>query len=166
MASEGGPRDYSWAEWAEIADLTGEIDFGCDFDCNGRCKSTKNAPPSRLTERGCCVHCANCAGYLKEVPIEAVEELEALFSDADGFWRPDGCVLPQAWRSSTCLEYYCGCPGPGEDLDVPGKPAYTAWNAWTGLVDNTGGHSVAQVRALLQGAGLLRTEQLVTISDA
>jgi hypothetical protein len=146
---------YSWDDWAEIADLAGEIDFGCGFDCDGKCNGMRNHACSWDTEKACCAGCADNTGYLSRVPIEAVAAIEALFDDDDGFWRPDGCALPQAWRSRICIGYYCGDPGEADP---------NAWNAWRDLINGRGENSVGQVRALLRDAGMLKTGQLVTIN--
>ncbi len=159
-ASKGGPNGVSWADWAEIADLASEVDFGCDFDCNGKCKSIRRGDFNcKGGHKACCVECAGNIGYLEEVPDDAVETIEALFDDNDGFWHPDGCALPHAWRSSICLGHYCSRPD-----KVGSKLGENAWYAFDDLVNGRGDRRVAQVRALLRNAGLLRTEQLVTIS--
>lgn len=61
----------------------------------------------------CCYHCSRMVGYFE--PSEHDRLIHALqavpFDQETGFWKAgQGCTLPRALRSDTCIGYFCG-PG-------------------------------------------------------
>lgn len=102
------------------AEKTSQIDYGCGFDEQGRCKMMRKFDPKTMDDRtfglgkmACCVHCNIAGGYLDSIPADAVTTVKKAWSDETGFWREGiGCTLPRKWRSDTCLGYNCG---PTED---------------------------------------------------
>ena len=120
MVSESAPRGMTWKVWAEIAEFSETVDFGCGFDCNGKCTSIRMGPSNwtNREESACCSDCANSSGYLQDIPIEAVATVKAIFDENTGFWAPGGCRLPRKWRSYACLTYRCYRAGmDGESKD-------------------------------------------------
>lgn len=119
-SSDGRVNFVDWAGWAVIAEFAGTVDFGCGFDCNGKCASTREERGSdwtNETERACCKSCAGEVGYLRRLPREAIATVRALFDSDTGFWRPNGCILPRKWRSYTCLRYRCHCAEENDKTD-------------------------------------------------
>ncbi len=116
--------NYTWEEWAQIANRLEMVDFGCRFDADGGCAKRKC-----FDKRACCSNCVNTFGYLKTIPAEALEVCLANFKRGNGFWTPQGCTLPWKYRSSTCMSYRCPVVREGEG---------TAWLAFykaVGLCD-------------------------------
>ena len=122
----------AWKSHAEYADLTGLIDFECNFK-NGLCKyhadgilriksyrKQKRAHKSRsnkdMIQRRidrvytcCCFGCYNSVGHLDSVKAFDIDFLAKRFKPDIGFWRKGkGCVLPRGKRSITCLGFRCG----------------------------------------------------------
>ncbi len=122
-----------WGLYERYADLTGLIDFQCDF-MNGQCKMNNryNCPDSlkddkhrlrscesarrrkqiRLAIRSrqmcCCRGCYGSIGYLRAVNHNDIDMIAKHFKPEIGFWRKDGgCVLPRRKRSAVCLGYSC-----------------------------------------------------------
>lgn len=120
MVSKQHHHGYSWEEWATIANVLKDVDFGCHFDCFGGC--TKRLMTDK---RACCSDCAFSFGHLKTIPEEAVEVCMANFKRGNGFWTPQGCTLPWEFRSSTCLSYRCQRVREDEDANV-WLPVYKA----------------------------------------
>ena len=104
--------EYTWVEWFEIAAQLEGVDFGCRFDADGCSKRTG------FDRRACCSNCCNMFGYLKTIPSEALEICLASFKRGNGFWTPQGCVLPWKYRSSTCMSYRCPRVRENEDAAV------------------------------------------------
>lgn len=98
-----------WAAWTEYAEHVKSVDFGCHFDCDGKCACSRDDRDMADWggKKACCVGCASNKGYLDCIPAEALELVESLYDDEDGFWRPGGCTLPHEYRSHTCLNYTC-----------------------------------------------------------
>lgn len=107
MESHVGPYNIKWEDWADFAKESQTIEFGCDFDCNGQCNGFRDSIWESNRGCGCCRDCAYHRGYLDSIPPETATQVQALFDDTLGFWRPGGCTLPVAWRSRTCLTYAC-----------------------------------------------------------
>jgi len=103
---------YTWIEWYLITEQVSKIDFGCRFDCGGCIKRTAS------DIRACCSGCADCLGYIKSLPPEAIEIAIREFDEHDGFWRKDGCILPWKYRSPLCLTYRCPNIRINEDKNV------------------------------------------------
>ena len=120
MAHAKAPTGASWEEWAEFAEFTRTVDFGCKFDCEGECSGTREGDWSGSNGRGCCRDCARNHGYLDRLPEHAVEEVSNLYDDSKGFWRPGGCVLPAEYRGIVCLTYRCGAKGRKRSDDPAG----------------------------------------------
>lgn len=156
-----GPYGYTWAEWHEIVDFLGQLEYECEFDCNG-CKSNRKHAGS--AGRGCCGGCHN-GGYGVNVPPEGIETVEALYDDKDGFWTPTGCSLPTEYKSRVCWSAVCREKGVDPAKDK-------IWEAIKNLHDGPDWPyrkgrplgTVEEVKALAQDAGVLREQQLVTIS--
>lgn len=108
--SNQGP--YTWSEWFAITNTVSKVDFGCRFDQGVCTKRTASDP------RGCCSGCADCLGYIKSLPPEAIEIAVREFDKHDGFWRQDGCCLPWKFRSPICLSYRCPTVRVGENKHV------------------------------------------------
>jgi hypothetical protein len=145
----------SWAAWAEYAEHVKEVDFGCNFDCNGKCARTRSEDRSWESGRGkkaCCVGCSYNWGYLDTIPAEALELVEELFDGKDGFWRPGGCILPHKYRSSICLRYKCGAKTRSDGSDNVGLTQLDVLSKIMGL-----DQAVARLEQRLQ---LPRQEQI------
>ena len=168
--SADGPRGYTWAEWFEIVDLLGQIDYDCQFDCDGSCKTTRD--DASYTERydypdlphkGCCDSCASQKGYDPVMPPEAVAEVEAGYDDKLGWWRPGGCTLSPEYKSVICWTHHCG---DNEDEEDPTWRALDnlirGYFEWAGV--NRTPPTLEAVRAKLAAKGMLRESTLVTIS--
>jgi hypothetical protein len=113
--------DIAWVDWADFAESTRDVDFGCKFDCDGNCSGTRQNMWGGIdNKRGCCSDCASHLGYLDYLPAEATEEVKALFDDDKGFWRPGGCTLPAKYRSLICLTYHCGTDEQTDNADDKG----------------------------------------------
>lgn len=69
-----------------------KMDFTCDLDC-----PAKDETPS------CCKACC----FSRRPFLKAHPELQDKWDDEDGFWKPEGCVLPRKQRPSVCNEYDC-----------------------------------------------------------
>lgn len=108
MERDRGPRNISWVDWADFAQLTHTVDHGCNFDCDGECSGTRNNQWRRSNGRGCCRDCSSEHGYLEHLPVGSGDEVKALYDEEMGFWRPGGCTLPVEYRSHICLTYRCG----------------------------------------------------------
>lgn len=102
--------NISWTFLQELAEMTKDIDYQCNFDKNGLCKRTRKSKSQ--SPKGCCGNCHNTFGYLRTIPASedgSIErEIVDLFDETNGFWREGkGCILPLKYRSSTCLLYMC-----------------------------------------------------------
>jgi len=170
---------YTWAEWAELAELAESIDFGCCFNSDGHCRGAVAAQLTPLPtlrgrgcgegwrERGCCADCAKMKGYIRKIPVEMIETVYHEFDDDDGFWRPWGCALSAKYRSATCLRHRCD---DARRDDLAEDDNGYAWEGFYCLFTSAGSWHrrhwpVEKVREAMQGAGLLRELQLVTISN-
>ncbi len=109
-------RGYTWEQWKTLAETAAEIDWQCDFDAQGKCKTARVAPCKDPplghvvgnNDRNCCFYCSANKGFLEKVPKDAVPRILALYDPRLGFWVADeGCVLPWKWRSHVCLGYSC-----------------------------------------------------------
>ena len=171
--SVDGPRGYTWAQWSEIVDLLGQIDYDCQFDCDGSCKTTRDDADYHKyydkpapEHRGCCDGCADMRGYGVVVPPEAVAEVEALFDDKDGFWTPNGCRLPPEYKSLTCWTHHCNYDNYNHTANE--KVWYKVYrlvggpDKWNKNDDPP--PTVEEVRTMLAAKGMLREQTLVTIS--
>jgi len=107
LERDSGPRNIGWVDWADFAQLTRTIDYGCNFDCDGECSGTRNGEWHGSDGRGCCRDCGRERGYLDHLPVGSGDEVKALYDDELGFWRPGGCILPIEYRSNVCLTYSC-----------------------------------------------------------
>lgn len=174
--SVDGPRGYTWAQWSEIVDLLSQIDYDCQFDCDGSCKTTRKE--ARIAEyygrddlstpktRGCCEGCADMRGWGVIMPPEALEEVEALFDNEDGFWTPSGCRLPPEYKSTTCWTHLCNFDNYNNATNkkVWRKVYRLVRGANWRLPDDSPIPTVEEVRVKLAAKGMLRESQLVTIS--
>jgi len=121
--SNTAPGRVSWEDYAVWAEKSREYDFGCGFDCNGKCADARveSYPAWPHTDgRACCQDCARNHGYLVYIAPEALETVKALYDDNTGFWRPGGCTLPAKYRSITCLEYSCSAAERSDQRDNAG----------------------------------------------
>jgi hypothetical protein len=151
----------TWDDWAEAADLADEIDFGCRWDSDGRCQDSKYWDS---TAACCCKDCACNKGYLNALPAEAIETVKRDYDGKTGFWRSGGCILPRKWRSRVCQTYRCHDTDFDDERD---RMADYAWVAFRGLFRYPPKDrllTVNQVRLLMAEVGLLKDEQLVTIT--
>jgi len=101
---------YDWNTYFEIAENSEGVNFGCNFDCKGKCSGTRGKVDVEWygkTKRACCNACVEEKGYLKVVPSEAIETLEEVWNEEDGFWSSEGCKLPIKYRSHTCNGFVC-----------------------------------------------------------
>jgi hypothetical protein len=118
--------DYlTWNDYGDLAELTGLIDFGCNFDRWG-CKkhrfspkqkkdyteslmSKKSTKSSEFDVMCCCCGCWSSIGHTRIFPndMKAIKIIANRFKDKVGFWRPDGCALPRKYRPPICLAYRC-----------------------------------------------------------
>jgi len=123
-----------WFLYRQYANLTGLIDFRCDF-VDGQCRrnskyghpgdiiidsrllrASKSAKERRSLRRkirrqqvGCCGGCYYNVGYFRCVSHKDINMLAEYFKPEVGFWREGtGCVLPRDKRSTTCLGASCG----------------------------------------------------------
>jgi len=177
--SDGAELGYSWAEWADLAELVESIDFGCGFDSDGHCRGAVVAQTTPLPilqgrgcgetwrERGCCFNCAKMKGYVRNIPVEALETVKREFDEDDGFWRPWGCALPAEYRSGICLSHRCS---DAHDVNPDEDATDFAWDGFYHLFLNAGSmfrrlSTIESVRATMQDMGLLRELQLVTIGN-
>ena len=97
----------SWASYNKLADLTKYIEYGCNFDKDGRCSTCADILKS---EKCCCKYCYYFIGHLSELPCnkKTLRCIAKLYDEKDGFWRKNkGCILPRKHRSMLCLLYYC-----------------------------------------------------------
>jgi len=138
-----------WAAWAEYAEHAKSVDFGCQFDCDGKCCGSRDGRFAQWSgnKKACCVGCASNRGYLDCIPAEALELVESLYDKKDGFWRPDGCTLPHEYRSNTCLSYTCNSDERKANADNTGLEA---WGNHLGILTNT--ENVARFKQRLQAA--------------
>jgi hypothetical protein len=157
-----GPRGYTWVEWFEIVEFIKEVDYGCQFDGNGCCQEFSHRDPMN-----CCSGCNGTFGYWAVIPPEAVEEVEAIFDDKTGFWRPGGCILPTEYKSAVCLNFQC------DQEAYRGNANDIAWRAFISLVNGPEGPHVGsgdtiptidEVRELMRGIGCLRESALVQLT--
>jgi len=95
---------YDWEGHADCAKRAENTDFGCGFDCNGKCEGMRR---NTYGKRGCCAGCADNFGYLNSIPVVAVETVKAAWNEDTGFWTEKGCALPAEYRSRTCLVFQC-----------------------------------------------------------
>jgi hypothetical protein len=109
-------RGYTWEQWTTLAETAAEIDWQCDFDAQGKCKTARAAPYEDPplghivgnNDRNCCFYCSANKGFLEKVPKDAVPRILALYDPSLGFWAAEeGCRLPWRWRSHVCLGYSC-----------------------------------------------------------
>ena len=121
-------RKVTFDVYRQLASLTKYINYGCKFDKYGSCY--RRSTPLKRPAMNCCGGCFNNIGYLRIFPsgnywmprgedrLKHLKVYAKHFSDKKvmagnldrrlGFWRPGkGCVLPRAYRSSTCLNYAC-----------------------------------------------------------
>ncbi len=127
MVCDHAPDGVSWEDWTAWAEKSASLDFGCNFDCAGKCakaRSTKNTRWLLLNSRACCTDCADHTGYLVYIAPESLEIVKALYNDDTGFWRPGGCALPASCRSNTCLTYVCGSARRSDNYDNAGVVAW------------------------------------------
>ena len=98
-----------WNEIKQIKNETANIDFGCTFDNNGYCNTTRTFWTEKMDQKCCCKLCAEYIGYLKFINSEKdLKYYAKLFNNKTGFWRKDkGCILDRSMRSSTCVTYTC-----------------------------------------------------------
>jgi len=157
------PNGYTWAEWSDIADLLALIDYGCEFDCDGRCQGYRDSDREDNCGRNCCHHCAAAVGFGPTFPIEALEEIEALFDDELGFWRPTGCNLPSKYKGGTCWKCQCG-HNPGADWEslhrLVEQRVMAGWEEYKDRPELT----LTQAYENMRNSGMLREQPLVTIS--
>lgn len=86
---------------------TAAIDFGCQFDDQGKCNGSE-VPWIDYDPACCCKDCAFKVGYLDIVFEDDITKYAKKFSLKTGFWRKaSGCILPRKMRSRTCLLYSC-----------------------------------------------------------
>lgn len=110
----------SWGFIHALAELTSEIDYKCNFDELGHCRSWrkwKNGESSsggtpagliNMTNQCCCTGCVTNKGYLGIIAKDKITEYAKMFGSSTGFWRAGkGCILPRRLRSMTCLTYSC-----------------------------------------------------------
>ncbi len=112
-------KGWSIYGWQELAELTANVDFGCDFK-EGKCRNNGQGYLHR-DGGGCCGGCASTIGYLDDIPCcwQTLIKMARLYNKRQGFWRKGkGCVLPHRVRSSTCLGYVCHRPDQYEDIEV------------------------------------------------
>jgi len=109
-------RGYTCKQWKTLAETAAEIDWQCDFDAQGKCRTARVAPYGDPplghvvgnNDRNCCFYCSANKGFLEKVPKDAVPHVLALYDPSLGFWAAGkGCVLPWKWRSHVCLGYSC-----------------------------------------------------------
>jgi len=116
----------TWDEYADLAELTGLIDFGCEFDRWG-CKkyrfspkqkkdytkslmiNGKNATSDAWDVMCCCCGCWSSIGHTRTFPndMKAIKLIARCYKNKIGFWRPTGCALPRKYRPPICLAYKC-----------------------------------------------------------
>lgn len=158
LVSDESDRCTSWEDWAKAADLADEVDFGCRFDENGKCQGSDRWDSAAAC---CCKDCAGNHGYLGALPVVALETVKRDYDGKTGFWRPGGCILPRKWRGYICQRYRCA-----ED-DDDGELVWYTWCAFNDLFRYPPKDrllTVNQVRLLMRELGLLKDEQLVTIT--
>lgn len=95
----------TWNQWAKFTKMTSILDYGCNFNVNGKICSAHD------TEVMCCCRgCLSCIGYLDLIPDnkQIIKEIAFLFDEKHGFWRKKkGCMLPTKYRSKICITYRC-----------------------------------------------------------
>lgn len=95
----------TWGQWAEFTKMTRSLDYGCNFNANGKACSSHDTDVMC-----CCQGCLPCVGYLGLIPDDKriIKEIASLFDEKCGFWRKrEGCILPTKYRSKTCITYRC-----------------------------------------------------------
>jgi len=100
-----------WKDWYKLANMTNEINYGCDFH-SGTCIQTRNRQErgSSTNPMCCCKWCSNEVGYLDFIQNDpkVISTIAGYFRAKVGFWRKGkGCILPRKYRSATCLGYRC-----------------------------------------------------------
>ena len=106
-----------------LVELTEKLNFKCEFDDRGICKSKRNSNYLSDEEAAkCCCHgCRACVGFIYELPndMRLIKRYARHFDAKTGFWRPGkGCVLPRSMRHKTCVTYNCdynACRSDAED---------------------------------------------------
>ena len=99
----------TWNQWAKFTKITSTLDYGCNFNANGKTCS-KNRHYGEREEMCCCAYCLSHVGYLSLIPNnnQVIKEIASLFDEQHGFWREKkGCILPVQHRSDTCIAYRC-----------------------------------------------------------
>ena len=92
----------------KLKESTSEIDFECEFNSDGSCK-TELTVWGTSNKRCCCKHCGAYTGYLHVIPSDYYLRYYAKRFDKDlGFWREGvGCILDRSMRSRICVTYTC-----------------------------------------------------------
>lgn len=105
-----GPHGIPWNYWYILAELTNHINFDCQFDDAGICKTRRFGASESVCRQGCCSSCGKAGGYLSALPrqTKTMSLIAACFDKKDGFWREGvGCTLPRKFRSAVCLAANC-----------------------------------------------------------
>lgn len=90
-----------------LKELTGDLDFGCNFNKEGLCRSYADFK-TKKRNMCCCGSCQGATGHLSTIRQSRIPQYARLFSKKTGFWREGkGCILPRALRSATCVTYTC-----------------------------------------------------------
>jgi len=100
----------TWNQWAKFTKMASSLNYGCNFNANGRICSGHTESADKSTEMCCCRGCLTCVGYLSLIPNDEqiIKEIAYLFDKKYGFWRKKkGCILPVKYRSATCVGYRC-----------------------------------------------------------
>ena len=102
--------DMTWEQYHQLAELTGEVDFKCDFDEKGQCRGLRERSPGmwRSAPQCCCQDCPMTVGYHNNISEDQAKVMKKRWSKKTGFWRKGkGCTLPRMYRSPICLTYDC-----------------------------------------------------------
>ena len=78
--------------------------FDCDFQ-NGLCKEVRKK--AYKDKRGCCRGCAGNFGYHEIISKHSIPIYKKLYDMENGFWRQNGCILPDKLKSTVCLSFSC-----------------------------------------------------------
>jgi hypothetical protein len=108
-------KGMSWKLRYEIAALTENINYGCDFNEEGICVGMRDKDKfmphyqAGKEKCSCCYDCARSVGYLHNIPSNnLIKDYAESFDEEKGFWREGkGCILPRTHRSITCLRHRC-----------------------------------------------------------